>query len=154
MNKKERLWRSFLFMVETTGIEPVSKNPFIRPSPWAVYLLKFPFAAADKQAAPQGIPFLLDRFKREPPMQVHCSNDAQTKVAVILGGTGGYKETAALPNNKARRLSYLGSHSNCIVVVYFLIWPLYGVSRPATLIVCQNPCRNHYVPKDSEKLQR
>ena len=95
------------YLVETTGIEPVSKNPFIRPSPWAVYLFKLPFVAADKQAAPQGIPFLLDRFKREPPMQVHCSNDAQTKVAVILGGTGGYKETAALPKQfKPEGLNY------------------------------------------------
>ncbi len=61
----------FFVLVEPTGIEPVSKNLLIQPSPQTVCLLKFPVRHADKQAHRQGSPFLLDRFKGERPMQVH-----------------------------------------------------------------------------------
>ena len=58
-------------LVEATGIEPVSENPLTQLSSWTVCLLEFPITDAARQASDQSSPFLLDRFKSEPPMQVH-----------------------------------------------------------------------------------
>ncbi len=58
-------------MVEMTGIEPVSKNPLTQLSPWAAVILDFPLQHAKRQACRVGSPFLLDRIKGEPPVQVH-----------------------------------------------------------------------------------
>ena len=58
-------------LVEMMGIEPMSENPLIKPSPWAVCLLEFPIKSANRHALYPGSPFLLDRLKIEPPMQVH-----------------------------------------------------------------------------------
>ena len=76
------------------GIEPMSENPLIKPSPWAVCYLEFPVKSANRHALYPGSPFLLDRLKCEPPMQVHRSDDVQSKVAVLLGGTGDPQVTA------------------------------------------------------------
>ena len=78
------------------GVEPLSENLLIRLSPWAVCYLEFPLVGANKHAPSAGSPFLLDRFKGEKPMQVHRSSDAQSKVAVLLGGTGDPQVTALL----------------------------------------------------------
>ena len=43
----------------------------------------------------------------------------------------------------------LGSHSNSIVVVYFLSWAVIEFTRLATLILPQNPRRNHCTPISS-----
>ena len=100
------------------GIEPMSENPLTQPSPWAVCYLEFPISGANKHAPRQGSPFLHDRFKSEQPMHVHRSNDAQSPVAVLRGGTGDPQVTA--PPIGIPKGCQLGSHSNSIVVVYFL----------------------------------
>ena len=105
-------------MVDPRGVEPLSESPLIRPSPWAVRYLEFPFDAANRHAASQGSPFMHDRFKSEQPMHVHHSDDVQSEVVVLLGGTGG-PQTAALPALRQTTQSS-GSHSNSIVVVYCL----------------------------------
>ena len=125
-------------------IELLSENPSTRPSPWAVRYLEFPLDAANRHAASQGSPFMHDRFKSEQPMHVHHSDDVQSEVVVLLGGTGG-PQTAALPALRQTTQS-LGSHSNSIVVVYFLSWAVIEFTRLATLIVFQNPRRNHCTP--------
>ena len=51
-------------------------------------------------------------------MHVHHSNDAQSEAVVLIGGTGDPQVTA-LPS-LAPKGQRLGSHSNSIVVVYFL----------------------------------
>ena len=81
-------------LVEMMGIEPMSENLLTQPSSWTVYLLEFPLTNADRQAFDQGSPFVHDRFKSEPPMHVHRSNDAQSKAAVLIGGTGDPQVTA------------------------------------------------------------
>ena len=43
-----------------------------------------------------------------------------------------------------------GSHSNSSVVVYFLSWAVFGITRPTTLIMPQNPRRNHCTPISSD----
>ena len=73
----------------------MSENPLTQPSPWAVCYFKFPVGGANRHAPPSSSPFLLDRLKSEPPMQVHRSDDVQSKAVVLDGGTGG-PQTAAL----------------------------------------------------------
>ena len=76
------------------GIEPMSENPATRPSPWAVCYLEFPLDDASRHASPSGSPFVLDRLKCEPPMQVHRCDDVQSKAVVFIGGTGDPQVTA------------------------------------------------------------
>ena len=38
------------FLVEPTGVEPVSKSSSVQPSPWAVLSFNIPLASADRQA--------------------------------------------------------------------------------------------------------
>ena len=85
-----------VFLVEMRRIELLSENPLIKLSSWAVCCLEFPREDANRHASSCGSPFLLDRFKSERPMQVHRSNDAQSKAAVLLGGTGDPQVTALL----------------------------------------------------------
>ena len=73
---------------------------------------------ADGQAQRVGNRFMRDRFNGKPPMHVHHCHDVQSRFVVLPRGTGG-PQTAALPS-LAPRGQRLGSHSNCIVVVYFL----------------------------------
>jgi len=81
-------------MVEMRGIEPLSENPSTRLSSWTVCYLEFPLGSANRHAIPLGSPFLRDRFKSEPPMHVHRSNDAQSNAAILIGGTGDPQVTA------------------------------------------------------------
>ena len=105
-------------LVEMRGIEPLSENPLTQLSSWAVCPLDFPLGCANRHAHPRGSPFLLDRLKSEPPMQVHHFNDVQPEVVVLPGGTGNPQVTA-LPV-LSPKAQHLGSHSNSVVVVYFL----------------------------------
>ncbi len=93
--KEKGAHKALLFpLVEMMGIEPMSENPLIKPSPWAVCYLEFPVKSANRHAPYPGSPFVLDRLKSEPPMQVHRSFDAQSSVAVLRGGTGDPQVTA------------------------------------------------------------
>ncbi len=76
------------------GIEPMSENLLTQPSSWTVCYLKFPIGSVNRHTLRLGSPFLHDRLKSEPPMHVHRSNDAQSEVAVVLGGTGDPQVTA------------------------------------------------------------
>ena len=84
------------------GIEPMSENPLTKLSPWAVCFLDFPFGGVSRHTPSLGSPFVLDRFKGETPMQVHCSDDVQSVVAVVNGGTGDPQVTA-LPSFTPKR---------------------------------------------------
>ena len=81
-------------VVEMMGIEPMSENLLTQPSSWTVCYLKFPVGSVNRHTLRRGSPFVHDRLKCEPPMHVHRSNDAQSKVAVVLGGTGDPQVTA------------------------------------------------------------
>ena len=76
------------------GIEPMSENPLTKLSSWTVCYLEFPIGSVNRHTLPLGSPFLLDRFKSETPMQVHCSDDVQSEAAVLNGGTGDPQVTA------------------------------------------------------------
>ncbi len=94
-NRKKRTSEDAPFLlVEMMGIEPMSENLLTQPSSWTVCCLEFPLGSANRHAFPQGSPFVHDRLKCEPPMHVHRSNDAQSEVAVLLGGTGDPQVTA------------------------------------------------------------
>ena len=69
-NKKalEFAFQSLFLMVEARGIEPLSENRFTETSPSAVYPLRFPHQAADKQAACLGIP-LCSKGARSFPLE-------------------------------------------------------------------------------------
>ena len=84
------------------GIEPMSENPLTKLSSWTVCYLDFPIGGVNRHTPPLGSPFLLDRFKSETPMQVHCSDDVQSAVAVLCGGTGDPQVTA-LPSFTPKR---------------------------------------------------
>ena len=94
-------------MVEARGVEPLSENLLIQLSPSASRLLGFPARDGGGQPACLGSHFLRDRFNGEPPMHVHRLHDAQSRAAILSGGTGGIN-AAALP---------LGSHCNVFVSV-------------------------------------
>ena len=88
--------------------------------------------------------FVLDRFRR----------DRRCKFTTTM--TLSPQSWSSAEERVARRLQHcqlkrprahqLGSHSNVIVVVYFLNWAVIGITQPATLIIPQNPRRNHYEP--------
>ena len=70
--QKRHTWRvPLLFLVDPRGIEPLSENLLIWPSPSAVYYLEFPAGDVNRQTSPLGSHFLRDRFNGETPMHVH-----------------------------------------------------------------------------------
>ena len=89
-------------LVEMMGIEPMSENPLTKPSSWTVCYLEFPSRSTNRHVLRSGSPFVLDRLKGEPPMQVHCSDDVQSVAAVLNGGTGDPQVTA-LPSFTPKR---------------------------------------------------
>ena len=92
--------------MDPRGIEPLSENLLISPSPGAVRYLKFPSEAVNGQTSSLGSHFLRDRFNGEPSVHGLRSFDAQSEAAKLLGGTGGMI-AAALP---------LGSHCYFVIV--------------------------------------
>ena len=84
----------FCFLVEMMGVEPMSENLLTQPSSWTVCFLEFPLRRVNRHTRRQGSPFVHDRLKSEPPMHVHRSDDAQSKAAVLNGGTGDPQVTA------------------------------------------------------------
>ena len=104
-------------MVEVRGIEPLSENLLIQLSPGAGHLLDLFLTCAGAQAQMRSNRFVRDRFNGKPPMHVHHCHDVQSRFVVLPRGTGDPQVTA-LPS-LAPRGQRLGSHSNCIVVVYF-----------------------------------
>ena len=131
-------------MVEMRGVEPLSENPSVRLSSWAVCYLAFPAGGANRHAPSLGSPFVPDRFKGEKPMQVHHSSHALTKVVVPFGRTGGPQAAAPLIQHPKALKS--GGQSNSVVVVCFEVWAVIEFARLATLIVRQDPRRNHCTP--------
>ena len=79
----------FVILVDPRGVEPLSENLLIQPSPSAVRFLYFPLCAVNGQTAHSGSHFLRGRFNGEPPAHVHRLLDAQSESAILLGGTGG-----------------------------------------------------------------
>ena len=61
----------FVVMVEMTGVEPVSENPFIQLSPGEAELLDLPRNSAVRQAQLRGSPFLHGGVKDERAAHVH-----------------------------------------------------------------------------------
>ena len=83
-------------MVEVGGVEPPSENLLIQLSPGAGCLLELFLGRAGTQARSRSNRFMRDRFNGKPPMHGHHEHDAQSRVVVLSGGTGG-PQTAALP---------------------------------------------------------
>ena len=61
----------FVVLVEMTGVEPVSENPFIQLSPGAAELLNLPREIAVRRAKSRGSPFLHGGVKDERAAHVH-----------------------------------------------------------------------------------
>ena len=55
-----------LFLVEMMGVEPMSENLFPKLSTSVVYLLKFPWENADKQALTLSSPLIRDKVQGSP----------------------------------------------------------------------------------------
>ena len=79
----------YCFLVEMRGIEPLSENLLIQLSPSAFRLLEFPLTHGGGQPYVAGSHFMRDALNGERRVHVHRSNDAQSEVAILLGGTGG-----------------------------------------------------------------
>ena len=88
-NIEPRFWRGSIFLVEMRGIEPLSENLLIQLSPSAFRLLEFPLTHGGGQPYVAGSHFMRDALNGERRVHVHRSNDAQSEVAILLGGTGG-----------------------------------------------------------------
>ena len=54
------------FLVEMMGVEPMSENLFPKLSTSVVYLLKFPWENADKQALTLSSPLIRDKVQGSP----------------------------------------------------------------------------------------
>ena len=54
------------FLVEMMGVEPMSENLFPKLSTSVVYLLKFPWENAGKQALTLGSPLIRDKVQGSP----------------------------------------------------------------------------------------
>ena len=76
-------------LVEARGIEPLSENLLIQLSPSAFRLLEFPLMHGGGQPYLAGSHFMRDGLNGERPVHVHRLHDAQSEVAILLGGTGG-----------------------------------------------------------------
>ena len=63
---KKPLPKKWLFLVEMMGVEPMSENLFPKLSTSVVYLLKFPWRSADKQAFLLGSPLNRDKVQGSP----------------------------------------------------------------------------------------
>ena len=75
--------------MDPRGVEPLSENLLIQPSPSAVRYLDFPLRVVNGQTARLGSHFLRGKFNGELLAHVHRYLDAQSEVAILLGGTGG-----------------------------------------------------------------
>ena len=58
-------------MVDPRGVEPLSENRSIQPSPSAACLLGFPLPHAGKQACGSGSFFLYDSFKSKRAVHIY-----------------------------------------------------------------------------------
>ena len=76
-------------MVDPRGIEPLSENLLISPSPGAVRNLNFPSGDIHGQISLFSSHFLRDRLNGEPSVHGLRLLDAQSEAAKLLGGTGG-----------------------------------------------------------------
>ena len=61
----------FVILVDPRGVEPLSENLLIRPSPSAVRYLNFPSQAVNGQTSRLGSHFLRGRLNGERPTHVH-----------------------------------------------------------------------------------
>ena len=104
-NEKKHPFGCFFRLVEARGVEPLSENLLIQLSPSAVRLLAFPSADGGGQPSVLGSHLMRDALDGERRVHVHRLLDAQSRAAILSGGTGGIYATA-LP---------LGSH--CYVIV-------------------------------------
>ena len=89
---------ALLLLVEVRGVEPLSENLLIQLSPGAEYLLELFPRRAGTQARCESNRFMRDRFNGKPPMHVHHSDDAQSRLVVLPRGTGDPQVTA-LPSS-------------------------------------------------------
>ena len=96
--------RALLLLVEARGVEPLSENLLIQLSPSAFRLLEFPLTHGGGQPYVAGSHFMRDALNGERRVHVHRSNDAQSKAAVLIGGTGDPQVTA-LPIIEPRRVN-------------------------------------------------
>ena len=116
-------------------------NPCPKTSPRdllrAHYVIDSPLRNADAQALPSGSSFMHGRFKSNrrltftARLRPYLSRDT-------LKQDGLSRRTAALP--------YSGSQCKLIVVVCFLSWAVYEITRLGPLVTAQRPRRNLYAP--------
>ena len=143
--RRGRIFRCALFfLVEMRRIELLSENPSTQLSSWTVCYLEFPSGSANRHAIPSGSPFLHDRLKCERPMHVHHSNDAQSEAVVLIGGTGDPQVTALPSLRRSAKIRQPQQQYCCRL--FLKVQAVYEITRLATLIVFQNPRRNHCTP--------
>jgi hypothetical protein len=73
-------------VVEATGVEPVSENPFSRLSTSVAGDLNFPHTHAQRQACKFGSLKMRDRIRGCSPVHVHRLNDALYRSTVVRVG--------------------------------------------------------------------
>ena len=88
-SKKGTRWVPFLLLVEARGVEPLSENLLIQLSPSAVRLLEFPLNDGGGQPSLAGSHLMRDALDGERRVHVHRLLDAQSRAAILSGGTGG-----------------------------------------------------------------
>ena len=79
----------YCFLVEMRGIEPLSENLLIQLSPSAFRLLDFPLIGGGGQPSLAGSHLMRDALDGERRVHVHRLLDAQSRAAILSGGTGG-----------------------------------------------------------------
>jgi len=77
------------FLVEARGVEPLSENLLIQLSPSAFRLLDFPLIGGGGQPSLAGSHLMRDALDGERRVHVHRLLDAQSRAAILSGGTGG-----------------------------------------------------------------
>ena len=86
---KGRPLGALLLLVEARGVEPLSENLLIQLSPSAFRLLDFPLIGGGGQPSLAGSHLMRDALDGERRVHVHRLLDAQSRAAILSGGTGG-----------------------------------------------------------------
>ncbi len=133
-NKKHPVWGAF-YLVEPTGIEPVSESLSAQPSPWADDLLEFPCLCVGRQT--HGRVALL------------CMIDTRAKSRFMFTTDlthGGSRSPHPRYGRFYNRVTAYAARATLLLSFNFKGEQFYGIIQPATLIVPPNPRRNHCGP--------
>ncbi len=87
--KEEHPLGALVLSLGARGVEPLSENLLIQLSPSAFRLLEFPLNDGGGQPSFAGSHLMHDALDGEQRVHVHRLLDAQSRAAILSGGTGG-----------------------------------------------------------------